>query len=145
MLDEDTHTCSDRHTINQFSRTLRLLIKILYESEEIYQINLAFKKDSPSVNVFSMQMVEWASCYKYLGLVIDNKMHFDSHVETVCKKGQQWLHCLQRLSTSNISRILMTRYYKSYIESVLSFSICCSYSNVNVKHRNSSKWHCQSR
>ncbi len=28
-------------------------------------------------------------------------------------------------------------YYKSYIESVLCFSICCWYGNVNVKHRNS--------
>lgn len=31
----------------------------------------------------------------------------------------------------------MTMYYKSYIESVLCFSILCWYSDVNVKHRNS--------
>ncbi len=31
----------------------------------------------------------------------------------------------------------MIMYYKSYIESVLCFSICCWYGNVNVKHRNS--------
>ncbi len=31
----------------------------------------------------------------------------------------------------------MTMYYKSYIESVLCFSICSWYGNVNVKHRNS--------
>jgi len=53
------------------------------------------------------------------------------------KKSQQRLHCLRRLSTSNISRTLMTMYYTSYIESVLCFSICCWYGNVNIKHRNS--------
>ncbi len=37
----------------------------------------------------------------------------------------------------SISKTLMTMYYKSYIESVLCFSICCWYGNVNVKHRNS--------
>ncbi len=37
----------------------------------------------------------------------------------------------------SISRTLMTMYYKSYIESVLCFSICCWYGKVNVKHRNS--------
>ncbi len=82
-------------------------------------------------------MEEWASSYKYLGLIIDNKLSFDTHVEAVCKKGQQRLHCLRRLSTFNISRTLMTMYYKSYIEPVLCFSICCWYGNVNVEHRNS--------
>ncbi len=82
------------------------------------------------------QMVEWASSDKYLGLIIDNKLRFDTHVEAVCKKGQQQLHCLRRLSIFNISRTLMTMYYKSYIEFVLCFSICCWYGNVNVKHRN---------
>ncbi len=81
--------------------------------------------------------MEWVSSYKYLGLIIDNKLCFDTHVESVCKKSQQRLHCIRRLNTSNISRTLMTMYYTSYIESVLCFSICCWYGNVNMKHRNS--------
>ncbi len=52
-------------------------------------------------------------------------------------KGQQRLHGLRSLSTFNISRTLMTMYYKSCIESVLCFSICCWYGNINVKHQNS--------
>ncbi len=111
------------------------------------QVNIKKTKDmvidfrsspsSPQPTSVIGQMVEWASSYKYLGLIIDNKLRFDTHVEAVCKKGQQRLHCLRRLSTFNISRTLMTMYYKSYIESVLCFSICCWYGNVNVKHRNS--------
>ncbi len=81
--------------------------------------------------------MEWASSYKYLGLIIDNKLRFDTHVEEVCKKGQQRLHCLRRPSTFNVSRTLMTMYCKSYIESVLCFSICFWYGNVNIKHLNS--------
>ncbi len=54
--------------------------------------------------------MEWASSYKYLGLIIDNKLRFDTHVEEVCKKGQQRLHCLRRPSTFNISRTLMTMF-----------------------------------
>ncbi len=111
------------------------------------QVNIKKTKDmvidfrsspsSPQPTSVKGQMVEWASSYKYLGLIIDNKLRFDTHVKAVCKKGQQRLHCLRRLSTFNISRTLMTMYYKSYIELVLCFSICCWYGNVNVKHRNS--------
>ncbi len=100
-------------------------------------IDFRSNPSSPQPTSVKGQMVEWASSYKYLGLIIDNKLCFDTHVEAVCKKGQQRLHCLRRLSTFNISRTLMTMYYKSYIEFVLCFSICCWYGNVNVKHRNS--------
>ncbi len=92
---------------------------------------------NPQPTSIKGQMVKWASSYKYLGLIIDNKLRFDTHVEAVCKKGQQGLYCLRRLSTFYISRTFKTIYYKSYIESVLCYFICCWYGNVNVKHRNS--------
>lgn len=32
------------------------------------------------------QKMEGASSYKYLGLIINNKLRFDTHVDAVCKK-----------------------------------------------------------
>ncbi len=39
---------------------------------------------NPQPTCIKGQMVEWVSSYKYLGLIIDNKLHFDTHVEAVC-------------------------------------------------------------
>ncbi len=64
-------------------------------------IDFRSSPSSPQPTSVKGQIVEWASCYKYLGLIIDNQLRFDTQVEAVCKKGQQ--HCLRRLSTFNIS------------------------------------------
>ncbi len=60
------------------------------------EIDFRSSPSSPQTTSVKGQMVEWASSYKYLGLIIDNKLCFDTHVEAVRKKSQQRLHCLQR-------------------------------------------------
>lgn len=68
------------------------------------------------------QMVERVCSYRYLGITID-KMRFDVLAEAVCLKRQKQLHSLQRFSTCNISRTLMSMYYNSYTESVFFYFI----------------------
>lgn len=79
------------------------------------------------------QEVEVVESYKYLGCVIDNKLNCNVNVEKICKRGQQSLYCLRRLSKFNVERSLMTLFYKSYIESVLTFAMLCWYGSLGVK------------
>jgi len=50
--------------------------------------------------------------------VID-KLNFIVNVEMICKRGQQRLYCLRKLSKFKVDRSLMILFYKSYIESVM--------------------------
>ncbi len=79
------------------------------------------------------QEVEVVESYKYLGCVIDNKLNFYVNVEKMCKRGQQRLYCLRRLAKFNIDRSLRTLFYKSYIESVLTFAMLCWYGSLSLK------------
>lgn len=52
--------------------------------------------------IIKAQMVDSVEIYKYLGPLIDNKL---------CKKGQQYLFCLQKWSFLNLDRSLMALFF----------------------------------
>ena len=69
--------------------------------------------------------------------MIDNHLKFDANTEMLCKKGQQRLFCLRKLAKFHVDKSLMSLFYRSYIESILSFSIVCWYGYLGLQHRNS--------
>ncbi len=73
--------------------------------------------------------------YKYLGSIIDNRLNFNMNVEKMCRKGLQCIHCLQKLSHFHVDKTLVALFYKSYVESVLTFSLICWYGNTSIKAR----------
>lgn len=83
------------------------------------------------------QEIEMVSEYKYLGSIIDDKLCFDSNTSSLCKKGQQRLYCLRKLAKFNVDKSLMSLFYRSFIESVVTFSLICWYGSISVKQKNS--------
>ena len=51
-----------------------------------------------------------------------HRIVFFSTCQLSCKKGQQYLFCFWKLSSFHVDRSLMTMFYKSCIESILTFS-----------------------
>ncbi len=86
-----------------------------------------------SINGVCIESVEQ---YKYLGTVLDNKLSFSPNTEVLCKRGQQRLYCLRKLRSFNVGKTLMCMFYRSYIESLLSFSLLCWFNYLNVKNKN---------
>ena len=82
------------------------------------------------------QLVEQVKSYKYLGTIIDSKLNFQENCEAVCKKGQQRLHCLRKLCQFNVDKTMMILFYRSFIESILSFSLASWFGNVPLTHKN---------
>ncbi len=82
------------------------------------------------------QTIEVVQSYKYLGTVIDDKLNFVANCEAVCKRGQQRLHCLRKLSRFYIDQTIMTMFYRAFIESVLSFSVVSWFGHISSKERN---------
>ncbi len=86
--------------------------------------------------VIDGQEVESVVRYKYHGSIIDNKLTFGENTDMICKKGQQRLFCLRKLAKFGIDKTLMALFYKSHIESVLTFSFICWFGGLNVRQKN---------
>ena len=51
----------------------------------------------PIVNIEN-NIIENSDTDKFLGVLLDNELKFDKHVENLCKKASQKLHALARIS-----------------------------------------------
>ena len=80
--------------------------------------------------------VEVVDEYRYLGTTIDNKLRWDRHCTVTYKKCQQRLYCLRKLRSFNVDNTSLSMFYKSCIQSVLTFSFICWFGNVSQKDNN---------
>ena len=81
--------------------------------------------------------VEIVSKHKYPGTIFDDKLKWDDNTEEIVKKGQQRLYLLRKLNYFSVDQNILTLFYKSFIESVLSFSFICWFHSLGVKNKNS--------
>lgn len=84
--------------VNDFMTCDSAFLQVNIKKTKYMVIDFRSSPSSPQPTSVKGQMRKSVSSYKYLGLIIDNKLRIDTHVETVCKKGQERLHCLRRLS-----------------------------------------------
>ena len=61
--------------------------------------------------------------YRYLGVVIDNKLDWAKNTKVLYKKGQSCLYFLRRLSSFNICWTMLRFFYESVVASAILF--CC--------------------
>ena len=80
--------------------------------------------------------MELVNEYKYLGTVLDNRLKFDVSTDLTHKKCQSRVFCLQKLRHLNVSDEILQTFYRSFIESVLTFSFLCWFGGLNVKCKN---------
>ena len=99
---------------------------------------------SPGKTIIHNNEAEIVSKYKYLGTIFD-KLKWDDNTEEIVKKGQQRLYLLPRkLNYFSVDQKVLTlffffflfSFYKSFLESVLSFSFICWFHSVGAKNRN---------
>jgi hypothetical protein len=81
------------------------------------------------------ETVEKVETFKYLGTVLDSKLCFSSHVDSVCKKANQRLYLLRKLRSFDVCQEILETVYRSLIESILTFNIIAWFGNLSVKDR----------
>ncbi|KAK2154200.1 hypothetical protein NP493_2217g00002 [Ridgeia piscesae] len=79
---------------------------------------------------------EQLDSFKYLGVMLDEKLSFTEHVTAVQKKSQQRLHVLRKLRAFYVDPLLLLRLYRSIIEPFLTYCSICYYPALSVKNRN---------
>ena len=82
------------------------------------------------------QMVERVTKYKYLGTILDNQLNFNKNTDFIHKRCQPRIFSLQKLRSLNVSAAVLRTFYRSCIESVLTFSFLCWLGGLNVKSKN---------
>ncbi len=92
---------------------------------------------SPVASIIHGEDVQIVDSYKYLGTVFDSKLKFAQNTESIVKRGQQRIHLLRKLNSFSVSEGILSCFYHSFIESLLTFSFICWYNGLAVKERNS--------
>jgi hypothetical protein len=71
--------------------------------------------------------VEIAASYKYLGLVIDDKLSFKEHTERQLKKVNKRLYCIWSMVKLHVSPEIITLFFKATVPTVLMFACAAFY------------------
>ena len=111
------------------------------------QLNISKTKDmvvdfrrkqpgSPPPTYIKGSSIEVVDHYKYLGTVIDNNLKFDINTDSICRKGQQRLYFLRKLNSFNVDKVILSLFYKSFIESVLTFAFIAWYGGISLRDKN---------
>jgi hypothetical protein len=79
--------------------------------------------------------VEQVETFKYLGTILDNRLCFSAHIDSVCKKVNQRLYLLRKLRSFDVCQEILETVYRSLIESILTFNIIAWFGNLSVKDR----------
>ena len=78
--------------------------------------------------------MEQVDFFKYLGVILDEKLSFTKHVTPVQKKSQQRLHVLRMLRAFYVDPLLLLRLYRSIIEPLITYCSICYYPALSVKN-----------
>ena len=70
-------------------------------------------------------VIEQVSSYKYLGVTIDDKLQWSEHINNIRSKANKRLYFVRKLGQFKVDKTLITLFYKSIIESILTFCITC--------------------
>ena len=84
-----------------------------------------YRIDKPELipTKISGQAVDVVKTYKYLGTIVDGKLDGDENINNVYKRANQRMYFVRKLRKCHVDKTIMSMFYKSVIESVLTFFI----------------------
>ena len=87
--------------------------------------------------VINGEPVEQVDSFKYLGVILDEKLSFTEHVTALKKRSiSSDCHVLRKLRAFYVDPLLLLRLYRSIIEPLLAYCSICYYPALSVKNRN---------
>lgn len=75
------------------------------------------------------EQVDVVKEYKYLGVTIDNNFTFSNHVQNTYKKAVKRLYFVRQLCKLKVDTKILSLFYSSVVQSILSFAITCWFGN----------------
>ena len=111
--------------------------KLLLNTDKTKELVIDFrtKKDPIMPIVIKGSTIEQVDLYVYLGVTIDNQLSWDAHALSVISKMNKRMYFLRKLGTFHIDYTIMSLFYTSVIESILTFCIIGWGGNVTIKNK----------
>ena len=84
-----------------------------------------FRKNRTNVTpVFIKNIqIDQVDTYKYLGLILDNKLNWSPNTDAIIKKLRSRMYCLRKLKSFDVNTKILNTFYSSMINSVLTFGL----------------------
>ncbi|KAM4544613.1 delta-sarcoglycan isoform 2-T2 [Odontesthes bonariensis] len=100
-------------------------------------IDFRRKKKTPSQPLkIKGEVVEEVEDYKYLGVVIGNRLDWASNTDAVCKKGMSRLYFLRKLRSFNVCSRMLETFYHSVVAGAIFFAAVCWGSSIRASDSN---------
>ena len=93
------------------------------------------KKPSPPLPMRG-EVVEEVEDYRYLGVVIDNRLDWKSNTEAVYKTGMSRLYFLRKRRSFNVCSKMLEIFHQSVVASVVFFAAVCCGSSIRASDTN---------
>jgi len=97
-------------------------------------LRITFKNVNLKKYTINNVEIETVDRHKHLGVIIDNKLSFNEHIESLVNKALQKLSMLKRLCSSADSKTFL-RLYKTYILPILENCNLAYYTNITNSNR----------
>ena len=132
--DDDTHYRQEIDRFVEWCDENYLELNVSKTKEMIVD----FRKNRPVLDdiVIKGEVVERANSYKYLGVVIDDKLTWKDNTDHIIKKVHSRLFCLRKLRAFNVQQELLQMFYTSIVCSVMTFGMTCWGGNISGQDRN---------
>ena len=79
--------------------------------------------------------VEITDTYKYLEVIIDNRLKWEDNTTSIYTKGQQRLYFLRKLRTFHMDTDILKLFYSSTVQSVITYSFLCCWNSLGAKQK----------
>ena len=86
----------------------------------------------PSVVTINGSMVERVDTYRYLGVVIDNRLSWHEHVEALSKKLSPRMYCMRIMNKFNVNKNIFAMFYNSVICGVWQYNLLSWGGNIRT-------------
>jgi hypothetical protein len=78
--------------------------------------------NAPPLLSCSGNIIERVTAFKLLGVIVDDKLRWDSHVDSICAKASSRLYFLKQLKRSSVDSDDLLHFYLSVIRPVLEYA-----------------------
>ena len=101
------------------------------------EIIVDFRKKTSTITPLSIngEVVEQVNSFKFLGTTISKDLTWKAHIDLATKKARQRLFFLRELNKFRVGQQILATFYRSVIESILTFSITVWFGNASGKDK----------
>ena len=98
-----------------------------------------FRRNATPVSplVINGQAIKLVDSFKFLGSLISSDLSWDTNTNSIIRCAQQRLYFLRQLKKFGLSREILKQFYRSVVESKLTFSITVWYGSASQQQRDS--------